>query len=55
LTNENKFITRVIDHDLHPKLSMKPDNCVIFYAHNGAIKSRDYYLTSWGSFVQFDL
>ena len=55
LTNEKKFITRVIDHDLHPKLSMKPDNCVIFYAHNGAIKSRDYYLTSWGSFVQFDL
>ncbi|CAF1438722.1 unnamed protein product [Adineta ricciae] len=40
-------ITRVIDHDLHVNLHMKPDACVIFYAHDGAIKSRDYYCTAW--------
>lgn len=47
---DNKRVARVIDHDLHGELSMKPDTCVIFHAHDGAIKSRDYYCTSWGTF-----
>lgn len=46
----NKRIARVIDHDLHVNLKMKPSGCVIFHAHGGVIKSRDYYRTSWGKF-----
>ena len=39
----NNLVARVIDHDLHTDLNMKPSSCVIYQAHDGTIKSRDFY------------
>jgi len=49
-TETEKSIFRVIDHDLHQNLDYKPETCVIYYAHHGTIKSKDYHqatLSKW--------
>lgn len=47
-TEAKKPICKVLDHDLHENLDVKPDTCVIYYARRGNIKSYDYYHTSRG-------
>lgn len=49
-TKDSNVIFRVIDHDLHPDLDDKPDQCVIFYAKQGTIESRDFYQDSLRKF-----
>jgi hypothetical protein len=44
-------IFQVIDHDLHHDLDYKPNTSVIYYAHHGTIKTKDYYHTSLSKYI----
>lgn len=46
-----KSVFRVIDHDLLVNLDDKPDRCVIYHAYHGQIKTKDYYHTSRGTYI----
>ncbi|CAF1538217.1 unnamed protein product, partial [Adineta ricciae] len=50
-TKDSSAIFRVIDHDLHADLDDKPDQCVIFYAKQGIIESRNFYQDSLQSIL----
>lgn len=49
-TESETDIFRVIDHDLHPCVDQKPDNCVIYHAYQGSIITKDYCQDSSSKF-----
>ncbi len=49
-TNDPSGIFRVIDHDLHPNLDEKPDDCVIYHATQGSIQSYNFWKDSLSKF-----
>jgi hypothetical protein len=52
-TNDPSGIFRVIDHDLHPNLDEKPDDCVIYHATQGSIQSYNFWKDSLRSSILF--